>query len=59
MNRILVVEDDTSISNVIEISLRNAGYLFGFRTAGTGGIRSGARRYYVAGARWIFPDGIF
>ena len=27
MNRILVVEDDTSISNVIEISLRNAGYL--------------------------------
>ena len=26
MNRILVVEDDTSISNVIEISLRNAGY---------------------------------
>lgn len=29
MNRILVVEDDTSISNVIEIS---------FRTTGAGGI---------------------
>ena len=27
MNRILIVEDDQSISNVIDISLKNAGYL--------------------------------
>ncbi len=27
MNRILIVEDDKSISNVIDISLKNAGYL--------------------------------
>lgn len=38
MNRILIVEDDQSISNVIDISLKNAGQ---------------QNRYYLYTGRWF------
>ena len=56
MNRILVVEDDTSISNVIEISLRNAGYLCDCVYDGTS---VSGQLEQEAGTGWIFPDGVF
>ena len=67
MNRILVVEDDTSISNVIEISLRNAGYLCDCVYDGTSVSGQLEQEVYdlalvdimLPGPGWIFPDGVF